>query len=447
MKKILLICNYYAPENQIASIRLSKFAKYLTRYGYDVQVLVEKKQLDIRDEILEEDVAGIPVEYVDFSGWVSKLDDFYTRLTKSYREKNFADVSSRMRYNRKAGQVIFYPFEKQHPVMGTFDYLLKIIKQHNLYHNSKGYLRQVKDNVDVCFSTYGGYFGHFAGNYIKRLNRSIKWIADFRDPVYRFNFDPVFFAPVAKLYEFWSCIKCDEIVVVTKGMARRLPAFCRKKLHCITNGFDREEQKYCRDIRKKDKFVISYTGRMYGGMQDVSAAFQVMRELVDEKHIDAETLAFHYAGTGFRIFKGQAEKYGLGDRCIDFGNVGRKDSLRIQAESDMLLMAAWDYKCQTIGALTGKILEYMQHEKPVIAVINGDVENNELAGVVREAGLGAAYEQSHHDRDIAALKQYIKMQYGCWMDSGRLQMNLDKKRIVRYEYRNLTKRLIRLIEK
>jgi len=447
MKKILIICNYFAPENEIASIRISKFAKYLARYGYDVRVLVEKKNLEIHDEILEQDVAGIPVEYVEFSRWICKLDGLYQKLTKHYRERHFADVSSRMRYNRKAKQVIFYPFEKQHPVMGTFDYLMKILKQHNLYHNSKGYLRQAKDDVDVCFTTYGGYFGHFAGNYIKRLNHSVKWIADFRDPVYRFNFDPVFFAPVAKLFEYWSCLKCDEAVVVTKGMAKRLPAFCHKKLHCITNGFDREEKKYCQNTNKSGRFVISYTGRMYGGMQDVSAAFQCIRELVDEKLIKAEALEFHYAGTGFRIFQGQAEKYHLGERCIDFGNVKRKDSLKIQSESNMLLMAAWDYKCQMIGALTGKILEYMQHGKPVIAVINGDVEKNELAVVVREAGLGIAYEQSHHERDIRLLKEYIKMQYENWAEGRQLQPDLNKKRIARYEYRNLTKRLIRLIEK
>ncbi len=447
MKKVLLICNYYAPENQIASIRVSKFAKYLARYGYDVRVLVEKKNLEIQDEILEQDVAGIPVEYVEFSQWICKLDGLYQKLTKNYRERHFADVSSRMRYNRKAGQVIFYPFEKQHPVMGTFDYLMKIMKQHNLYHNSKGYLRQAKDDVDVCFTTYGGYFGHFAGGYLKRLNASIKWIADFRDPVYLFNFDPVFFAPVAKLYQGLACIKCDEIVTVTKGIARLMPPFCRKKVHCITNGFDYEEKAYYKNVNPADKFVIGYTGRMYGGMRDVSVVFKVMRELIREKNMDGNKIEFHYAGTGFEIFRSQAEKYHLGDQCVDFGNVSRKDSLRIQAGCSMLLMAIWDYKCQTVGTLTGKILEYMQHKKPVIAVIHGDVENNELAVVVRETGLGIAYEQSHHERDIKLLKEYIKMQYEDWAEGKKLQPDLNKKKIARYEYRNLTKRLIRLIEK
>ena len=67
--------------------------------------------------------------------------------------------------------------------------------------------------------------------------------------------------------------------------------------------------------------------------------------------------------------------------------------------------------------------------------------------MVREAGLGIAYEQSHHERDIRLLKEYIKMQYENWAEGRQLQPDLNKKRIARYEYRNLTKRLIMLIEK
>ncbi len=446
MKNVLLICNYFAPENEIASIRLSKFAKYLREYGYQVCVLAEKKELKIKDGILLRDVAGIPVQYVENSLWLKKADAAYMRLTKNYRERNFADVSSRMKYSRKAGQIIFYPFEKRHPAIGTVDYLIKLVKQYNLYRNARGYLKHAASRTDVCISTYGGYFGHFAGNYAKRQNRRMKWIADFRDPVYRFNFDPALFAPAAVLFENWACLRCDEIVTATKGMAKKLPRRYWKKLHCITNGFDREEKRYHTGPASCGKFVISYTGRMYGGMQDVSVAFQAIRELADEGTVDLGLLEFHYAGTGFAIFRGQAAGCGLESCCVDYGSVEREASLAIQSGSNLLLMAVWDYKCQTIGALTGKILEYMQHDIPVIAIINGDVEDNELARVVRGCGLGIAYEQSHHARDIAILKGYIRMQYLRWQEGKGPQLNRDRKQIAKYEYRYLTKKLIRVIE-
>ena len=52
-KNILLICNYFAPDNTIAAVRTSKLAKYLRQSGYEVQVIAEKKDTAAEDEILK----------------------------------------------------------------------------------------------------------------------------------------------------------------------------------------------------------------------------------------------------------------------------------------------------------------------------------------------------------------------------------------------------------
>ena len=44
-KRILIVCNYFAPENVIASVRITKLAKYLRYNGYDVEVMAEKRVL------------------------------------------------------------------------------------------------------------------------------------------------------------------------------------------------------------------------------------------------------------------------------------------------------------------------------------------------------------------------------------------------------------------
>lgn len=447
MKRILLICNYFAPENEIASIRLTKFAKYLRKYGYDVHVLTEKKDLNMEDDILKNDVEGIPVTYVENSSWIRSLDDWYARITKKYREKKYNDVTSRMRYSKKAKAVMFYPFEKMYPVIGTIDMLFKMIKNHNLSKNARKYLRKNSQEIDVCFSTYGNYFGHFAGHYLKKCNSKIRWIADFRDPVHQFMFDPIFFVPIAVLYEWWSWARCDEIVVISKGMKKRIPACFRKKTHCITNGYDKEDREYLMPSNRTPKFTICYTGRMYGGMRDVSKIFQVVRQLIDERIVEKDNFEFRYAGTGFQVFLSQAEQYHLGELCIDYGNVSRKQALQIQADSTMLLMTTWDYKCQTLGVLTGKVLEYMLQEKPIIAIINGDVPDNELAHIIADTGMGVAYQQIHDQRDTVALKHYIKKQYSLYCEGKDLDFHLDRKKLKKYEYPYLTKKLIHVIER
>ena len=52
-KKILFICNYFAPDNTIAAVRTSKLAKYLQQNGYEVEVITEKKNAELEDEILK----------------------------------------------------------------------------------------------------------------------------------------------------------------------------------------------------------------------------------------------------------------------------------------------------------------------------------------------------------------------------------------------------------
>lgn len=39
MKKILIACSIFAPDNEIASVKTTKIAKYLLKSGYDVEVI------------------------------------------------------------------------------------------------------------------------------------------------------------------------------------------------------------------------------------------------------------------------------------------------------------------------------------------------------------------------------------------------------------------------
>ena len=77
MKKILIICNYFAPDNTIAAVRITKIAKYLKRYGYDIVVVAENRQESIKDEILEKDAEDIKVIRVANSNHVKKAFSLY----------------------------------------------------------------------------------------------------------------------------------------------------------------------------------------------------------------------------------------------------------------------------------------------------------------------------------------------------------------------------------
>lgn len=448
MKKILLICNYFSPENEIASIRLTKFAKYLIRKGYQVETLVEKKDLELKDQILSSDSKNIPVYYVENSVWMKRLDKVYFFLTKKYREKRYNRISDRTIYNAETKSDEFVPFEIAYPGLGTLDLLMVLLRQYDLFLAGKDFLRKRSKGFDVCFSSYGNYFGHLAGEYFKRMNPEKLWIADFRDPVYRLKFTPKYILPLVKWYENAIYERCDRITVVTEKMSAMIPRKFFDKKRCITNGFDREDRKIAFGLDQKfsDKFSICYTGRMYGGWQDLSTLFFIVRQLIDEGSIDSDHIEFRYAGTGFDIFFGQAAKYALSSYCKNYGFVAREKSLQIQNHSVLLAVTISDYKRRPEGIITGKVLEYMSAGKPIIAIINGDLEKNELADIMRKTKLGCAYEAFYDKRDRENLKKYLKRQYCLFKHRKKIHYSPREAALSKFDYDYLTDQLIEVIE-
>ena len=79
------------------------------------------------------------------------------------------------------------------------------------------------------------------------------------------------------------------------------------------------------------------------------------------------------------------ESLGLGDRVEVIDYVPRRESLRLQRDSDALLLLIPDAGGRGRGVLSGKVFEYLAAERPVLAVVPPDGAAAEL---VRETGAG-----------------------------------------------------------
>jgi glycosyltransferase involved in cell wall biosynthesis len=79
------------------------------------------------------------------------------------------------------------------------------------------------------------------------------------------------------------------------------------------------------------------------------------------------------------------ESLGLGDRVELIPYVPRRESLRLQRESDALLLLIPEAGGRGRGVLSGKVFEYLAAERPVLAVVP---EDGAAAQLVREAGAG-----------------------------------------------------------
>ncbi|MDE6621358.1 MAG: glycosyltransferase, partial [Lachnospiraceae bacterium] len=407
-KKILLICNYFAPDNTIAAVRTSKIAKYLKQNGYEVQVIAEKNTV-MEDEILKKDAEGIRVCYAYQSKFYQMFYKKYQEIIQPYKKKRFDNLDNRYRRNSKTGNMEFYPFETAYPFLGSLDYIMGLMKQYDLFLSIKKILRQCK-NFDYVITSYGDIFSLFAGQYYHKYHKGTPWIFDIRDAVYRYKFTPCYVSWIAKLYERQIWRGADCILGVSKGICRKAPLKYRKKVHCLTNGYDMPDRDNLSTGRlDQNKLVFTYTGSMYGGIRDLSVLFKAVREAINKGAIDEEGIAFHYAGNdpAYEIFKGQAQKYELGKNCATHGKLSHRDTLELQQQSDVLLVASYDYQNNQGGVITGKALEYMSAGKPIVAIMMGDIQQSELANIIRNTKTGIAYEDAHKEEDYGKLYDYL----------------------------------------
>lgn len=448
MKKMVIVCNHFAPDNTIAAIRITKFAKYLQEHGYEVTVIAEHKDDDIEDEILKNNAVGIHTIRIDNSKSAKKWIMLYKKWISPIKNKKYNNLDNRMRLNRRTGKYEFYPFETAYPFIGSLDYLTEVIRQYDLFKMSKKYLKKCHD-LNYVFSSYGDFFGIFAGKYLHKMNKNIPWIFDIRDAVCRYKFTPKYVQGIARFFENYVYKEAACIIGVSKGICRQVPRKYQKKVHCVTNGYDRNDRAGI-PVTKNEKNVLrfAYTGAMYGGLQNLSPFFESISYLIKQEYIGVHEVEFCFAGkeTAYQIFCSQAERYGLAKRCIYCGRLTHKDALKLQMESDVLLVSSFDYQTGTGGVITGKALEYMSADKPIIAIINGDIVHSELAAIIQSAGLGIAYEESHCEIDRKRLCHYLINICKQFRNEGLLTHNPNKEVLKRFDYQYLCKKLLRIVE-
>lgn len=446
-KRILLVCNYFAPENAIAAVRTSKLAKHFKANGYEIDVLTEQKENMAIDETLAEDAEGIRVFRVKNSKICIAMCKWYESIIRPHKDKRFKRLDNRERVNPKTGHKEFYTFETAYPVIGSLDYIVGQLRQLNLARAANKLVSQLAEDYDILITSYGDSFCYFVGKSFKNKRKEIPWIFDIRDPVYLYKATPDYVKWIPLGYEKYIWKHADAIVGISKGICRRVSAKYRSKVTCITNGYEKDIISDQDKERISDKLSFTYTGSMYGGLRDLSEFFETIRFLVEEKRMDTDIIEFHYAGNApaYEIFKNQAGKYGLDNHCVYHGKLSRKESMKLQRKSDILLMASYDYQSNNGGIITGKIFEYMGGEKPVIAVVTGDIEDSEVSQIISKTNIGICCEYAKGRADQNRLKDYIFEQYLHFKDKEPLVYEPVIHEVKKYDYKNIAKRYIMLM--
>lgn len=304
-----------------------------------------------------------------------------------------------------------------------------------------GLLKQIPiEDIDVMISTYGNVGGPLLALKFKKIKKELKWITDYRDPVRGVS-------RIKERYVKHIAAKVDREADFITGATKSCIGSGRylEKFKIIYNGFDREDIKEFSVPQCNKKLQIVYTGNLYFGKSDMTLLFRIIAELQEKQLVDKNKIEIIYAGKQFYILEKQAEIFGLKDILTYKGRVSHKEALKLQYQGDILCALSWNNKDED-EILTGKILEYFMMEKPIIAIVSGDLPNSLLKRVIDEAEAGYCLEAVGAERQLEEAKQWFLEQYREFIREGTIKNHSDEKILEEYSSAKMAGKFGQLID-
>src|SRR5947199_7085799 len=262
-----------------------------------------------------------------------------------------------------------------------------------------------REGIDVVMTTSPPGSVHLIGAAVKRATGA-KWVADLRDSIALHPHRATegigartkqkARAGVAHL----SARQADAIVPDAEAITeetRGLNPVAR--VTTIANGSDFDDFAGLTYTRT-DRFRLTHTGSFFG-QRDPKPFLRALAAS------GLEDVTVRFVGDfrpGDREFLDSLE---LGDRVELIDYVPRRESLRLQRDSDALLLLIPEAGGRGRGVLSGKVFEYIAAERPILAVVPPD---GAAAGLIRDTGAGVVAPPE----DVGAIRSAIEGLHARW---------------------------------
>ncbi len=415
MKKVLMIANQFPPMGGSGVQRSVKFVKHLREFGYEPVVFTRsEKGMLLKDETLLGDIPeGVKII-----------------RTKAY---DFTEWRSVFKIPGKIlGLKIFIPDSA---------WVWSVMSR-------KAAVKEIIENdIKIVYTTSAPYSDHLLGLYIKKKFPYITWVVDFRD---EWTNNPY----VLDSPHWWYRTKKEkkmeaEVLNAADALITNTPVMRKnfilnnnlseENFFVIPNGYDEEDFKEF-DLKKpvNPKLTLTYTGALYGRRKP-DTFFKAISELISENKIDGNKILINLIGNYHKEkLQSQIDSFSLTKQINIVGYVPHNECIKRQLASDVLVLIEGTGRGSD-AFYTGKIFEYMNTGRPVLAVLP---ENGAAADLVRKTKIGVVA----HTDDVEAIKKAIFGYYEKWLED-RLDFSPARNEIEKYERKELTKELASVFDK
>ncbi len=418
-RRVLLCCYYFPPVASVGSVRVGALAKYLPRHGWDVSVVTPRR----------------PGRSPDGVGLVETEDVDRARTWKR-RLGLRADLALKDQVGAEAGA-------RAAGWRGAAIEIAKVLLAFPDAH--RGWAKVAEDaatelalrtRIDAILTSSPPVSVHLAGSRARR-RIGVPWVADLRD-LWTDDHNstaPAWRRRLERRLERRTFRNAAALVTVSEPLAETLhAAHAGPPTHTILNGFDPDFAGPA--ARLATDFVICHTGTFYQGRRDPTPLFDALASLFASGRVVRDLVRVRLFSRAEPWLAQAIERRGLGDVVRLEPWIAWEDALRVQQESQVLLLLHWgDHEER--GVFTGKIFEYLAARRPILMVGGGA---GVLADLLRETGAGV------HVRDLPSLEHQLATWWDEYRATGAVRYRGDESRLDHYSHDRMAREFAAVLD-
>ena len=397
MKKVLFLSFYFPPRNRISSFRARGFCKYLPKFNWQPIVVCEDwpRHAPDYDEGLLADVRESEVHRIPSYGPCG-MNRFFIRNLAPWL---FPDKTP-YHWWRLARRKAFELCESNSfdAIVATHDPLATL---------------SIASELSRCFG--------------------IPWIADIRDS---WNVQKLSSPRKQKLiskHERLLSSLANEVVSVSDGISDELGRILGRRVHTISNGFDPNDVPTLGKA-DNDVFTILYAGSLNHNRQNPLPLFEAIQKCVSDGRIPRESIGLYFLGSSpdsisaFDLQRFEKVRFSCEDR------VPRDTAMsRIRNASALWVLAHPNEK----GVLTGKIFDYLNSGRPILAAPSDDGEIKRLLEATK-----TGVSLSGPNEIALQLAKWFEE----WKKDKQFKLDYDESEIRKHSRERKTEELVEVLE-
>ena len=421
-KKVLIITYYWPPAGGSGVQRWLKFSKYLRDFDIEpVIYTIDNPSYPILDKSSESEIPKDleilkqaifePNSMLSFFGGNNKKE------SAGFLNPNPTFFGSIIQYIRAN---YFIPDARKFWIQPSVNFLSNYLEN---------------NHIDAIITTGPPHSMHLIGLELKN-KLGIKWISDFRDPwteIDYFQQLPLTKKATKKHHDLEQEVlrKSDMVVVVGETMKEKFLKHT-KRIKVLTNGFDTIKTSLTQELDQK--FSITHVGLMNSD-RNPTILWEVLNEISNTNPDFKNDLRIKLIGEIDDVVI-QDLKVFVHEIIERIPYLDHKDVSKYQASSQVLLLSINEVPSAK-GIITGKIFEYLQAKRPILAI---GPEDGDAAMILKNANAGTIVGF----KNKTALKATILNLYKDYKEGVLFVKSVN---IEQYHRKNITSQLAEVIKK